>query len=266
VKPFLDHLSSLKNQEIHIIRDRQLVRFSGGYSQTEAVAGSLLEIFSRPCDFDYLMLLSGQDYPVKNNVFIQAFFERNKGKEFIKLFPLPAGKKARSQRLAFRLDRYCGYYFDDVFQGSFLRFLNLASRLLPRKNFPKGYAPYFGPTYWQITRGCAEYLAEFIRNHPKFLTFFRFSLCSDECVFHTILLNSPFAACVVDDNHFHIDWGIDFHPKVLTQEDFEKLKDPGIFFARKFDLSREPGILDLIDEKLLCGNEFLPDNGNGDCC
>ena len=252
VKPFADHLNSLEDPAIHFIQDRQRVRFSGGYSQTEAVVRSLIEIFSGPCDFYRLILLSGQDYPVKSNEFILDFFEKNRGKEFIKLFPLPAERQARLRRLAFRLDRYCGYYFDDFFQGPFLRFLNRVSRLLPRKQFPKGHTPYFGPTYWQITRECAEYLVKFIRNNPRFRAFFRFSLCSDECFFHTILLNSPFAANVIHDNHFYIDWGIHFHPKVLTQEDFEKLKDPGIFFARKFDMFTEPGMLDLVDKKLLC--------------
>ena len=38
--------------------------------------------------FDYAVLLSGRDYPIKNAEQIAAFFEQNKGKEFMESFPL----------------------------------------------------------------------------------------------------------------------------------------------------------------------------------
>ena len=38
----------------------------------------------------YVILLSGQDYPLKDNVFISNFFKQNKGINFIELFALPS--------------------------------------------------------------------------------------------------------------------------------------------------------------------------------
>lgn len=38
--------------------------------------------------FDYVNIISGQDYPIKSNLYIHRFFEENKGKEFTEFFPL----------------------------------------------------------------------------------------------------------------------------------------------------------------------------------
>src|SRR6187402_1701695 len=38
--------------------------------------------------FDYVNIISGQDYPIKSNPYIHRFFEENKGKEFTEFFPL----------------------------------------------------------------------------------------------------------------------------------------------------------------------------------
>ena len=116
IKPFINSLSSLENQSIYFIKDRRAVRRVGAYSQTECIIRSLFEIFSKQRDFDYLILLSGQDYPIKNNGFIQAFFNKNKGKEFVKQFPIDSEKE-----LNWRSDRYLKYYFDDF--GSIGRLL-----------------------------------------------------------------------------------------------------------------------------------------------
>ncbi len=246
IKPFVDSLSLLKDQRVHLIKDRQAVRLAGSYSHTESIVKSLLEIFSKPCDFDYLILLSGQDYPIKSNELIHAFLNKNKGKEFVEHMSLLT---FRGDEMKGRLRRYTGYFFYEF--GLMGRFLNLAGRLLPRKQFPKGYAPYYGSTYWRITRECAAFLVEFINKNPKFMHFFRFSYCSDECLFQTIVLNSPFGTNVVNSSLTYLDWSTGLHPKVLTHENFNKLRDSDALFARKFDIYKDSKVLDLIDVKLL---------------
>src|SRR3954454_12035046 len=46
----------------------------GAYSHVGAIFNSLAEIFSSKERFDYLVLLSGQDYPIKTNEHIRAHF------------------------------------------------------------------------------------------------------------------------------------------------------------------------------------------------
>ena len=245
IRLFLNSLSLLKERKIHLIKDRRVIRYSGGFGQTECIASSLLEIFSRDCDFDYLVFLSGQDYPIKNNEFIHEYFRKNKGKEFVELFPIESTKEAER-----RLSRYTEYFFDDF--GPMGKFLNRVFRKLKiKKHFPLGYTPYYGSCYWRITRNCAKYLVEFITKNPKFVDFFRFSSCSDECVYHTIIWNSRFSTNTSNTSTTYIDWSTGFHPKVLNCNDFKKINQSNTLFARKFDIYTDSKILDLIDEKLL---------------
>lgn len=65
-------------------------------------------------DFDYVSIISGQDYPIKSQEYFQRFFEENKGKEFIEFFPLfPKPGSPESQnpvwgkdKQTYRVDRF----------------------------------------------------------------------------------------------------------------------------------------------------------------
>ena len=65
-------------------------------------------------------------------------------------------------------------------------------------------------------------------------------------------MNSEFMHSTVNDNLRYIDWSEQAaNPKILTELDFESLKNANSFFARKFDTEKDSEILDMIDEKLL---------------
>lgn len=89
--------------------------------------------------------------------------------------------------------------------------------------------------------------------NPNFVNFFKYVDVPDEIFFQTIVMNSPYAQCVVNDNMRYIDWK-DWDagsPAVLGREDLGKLAASPKLFARKFDESVDPEVLELIDEKIL---------------
>jgi hypothetical protein len=50
------------------------------------------------------------------------------------------------------------------------------------------------------------------------------------------------------------DWGDDvnaLHPRNLEKKDFEKIRESDKLFARKFDMTIDPDILDMIDAMIL---------------
>ena len=49
----------------------------------KGVINGLHFLFKNNIEFDYVSLISGQDYPIKSNKDINAFFEKNNGKEFL---------------------------------------------------------------------------------------------------------------------------------------------------------------------------------------
>jgi hypothetical protein len=249
-RPFLDSLTFPQQiTAVHFIRNNVALFSPPHYALVRAILNSLSEILSLSTGFDYLILLSGQDYPLKTNEQIKAHFTRNRGGEFLEGFPLPADPARTKDEFNFRMGRVQRYHFDDLFRGKYIKGTNrLARWILPPKKFPSGYTPYWGSTWWRITYGCATFILDFAKNNDSFIRFFRFANCPDEFVFHTIVLNSPFSANVVDDNLTFIDWSAGgFHPKVLTSEDFKNLATAEKLFARKFDIDTDSRVLDLID-------------------
>ncbi len=59
-----------------------------GFGIVEGIINALELLLHKKIDFDYVNLLSGQDYPIKSNQQIQDFFSKNAGKEFLDFFPI----------------------------------------------------------------------------------------------------------------------------------------------------------------------------------
>lgn len=254
IAPFVHALDGRK--AVHFVGHRVPVYTTGyppgtGYSQARAILSALDEACSGR-DFDYVVLLSGQDYPIKRNDEIHAHFERHRGKEFLGRFPLSEDPEQAAVELKARLKRIERWYVEDLLRAKYLKGLNtVVSTFLPKRKFPAGYRPYWGSVYWRFTSPCARFVVDFAREHPDFIRFFRFVGCPDEYVFHTIVLNSPFAGNVVDDNLTYMDWPCTFHPKTLMVEHFPALARSEKLFARKFDVVVDERVLELIDTKLL---------------
>ena len=75
----------------------------------------------------------------------------------------------------------------------------------------------------------------------------------DEIFFQTILLNSPFQRMAVNDNLRYIEWPNpdSGSPVILCKGDFGKLISSPKLFARKFDVTVDADVLDLIDQEIL---------------
>jgi hypothetical protein len=92
-----------------------------------------------------------------------------------------------------------------------------------------------------------------MQHNPAFVNFFKYVDIPDEMFFQTIILNSPFKESVINDNLVYIDWENPnpSYPRTFVKTDFEILVSSSKLFARKFDVSRDADILDMIDQKIL---------------
>jgi hypothetical protein len=79
----LRHLSNVHFLERHRC-------FYGGFGHVRATLKGIDEIFRQRLPFDYVILLTGQDYPIKSNRHIEEFFSRHEGGSFMEYFPLPS--------------------------------------------------------------------------------------------------------------------------------------------------------------------------------
>lgn len=217
----------------------------GDFGHVRATLEGIRVIVQNNLLYDYAILLTGQDYPIKSNEQIMAFFQEHYGRSFMEHFPLPSdewegGGLERISHWHFYLNDH-HYIFPQKGARQFLR------------KFPKQLQPFGGSSYWCLTKPCIDTIYQFIKDNPGFGIYFKHVDVPDEIFFHTILMNSPHATHISNDNLRYIEWRdpTSGSPAILGQEDFVKLAASPKLFARKFDLRVDSAVLDLIDQQLL---------------
>lgn len=189
----------------------------------------------------YFHLITGHDYPIKPISEFQRYFEDNSNDymEFHTL-PYPAWKRESGG-----LDRLSRYNFYDIVDGrvGFGKFITNTLLSIQKiigfkrqfyKNFPSLYG---GSTYWSLRRESVNYVFEYMAEHPNFLQRFKYSFCSEEIFFQTILLNSPLKENIINHNMRFIVWeerNGNF-PANLDESDYRNITLTESFFARKFE-------------------------------
>lgn len=215
----------------------------GGFGHVAATLEGIRAICKMGINFDYAILLTGQDYPIKPNRQIEAFLMDHKGRLFLEFFPLPTDQW-HNRGVVGGMDRIEEWHW---------RVRGREIRLPVKRQFPVGYQPFGGSSYWCLPRECIEHIDALTRRDRRLVRFFRFVDVPDEMFFQTVLLNSPFAPRAVNDNLRYIDWKDPNagSPGILDNGDFEKLAASPKLFARKFDESVDAHVLDRIDRELL---------------
>lgn len=216
------------------------------FSLAEVTLVAIDEALVSPGGFDYAILLSGQDYPIKSNEEIEQFFVREDDKLFLQYFRLPWDPWGPRGGLE-RIERW------HVAIAGHIRSVPV------RRRFPEPFQPFGGSHWWCLPRAAVEYVSRFARENARFVKFFKHVYLPEEIFFQTVLLNSRFREKAVNDNLKYMEWLPDDvelgeergRPKTLRSEDFDQLASVPHLFARKFDVTRDADILDMIDERLL---------------
>lgn len=218
----------------------------GGNSLLIGILTSLNEILSYGKYYDFINLLSAQDYPLKSAEEIHKYFENNIGRNFVHY------ESADSLWLKKAKQRYEKYHFTDLnFPGKYF-IERIANKFLPVREFPVPVKLFGGckSTWWTITAECALHIKEEFWNNNKLQKFLKYCWGTDEFVLTTLIMNSPYADMTNSDNLRYIDWSEgNAHPKLLNTSDFETIKKSGMLFARKFEM--DEAVLKQIDEELL---------------
>jgi hypothetical protein len=200
--------------------------------------------------YDYYHLLSGSDLPIKPQDEIHAFFERNRGKEFVQFI---------SKWDISRVSEY--YLFSNALRraglsGTLCRSVNqqllAVQRRLHLSRLARRAEPVkYGAMWFSVTHALACHV---LANKGK-INFFRHSVCPDEHFLQTLVFSSPFYEKVYsrteDDRGAVmrlIDWkrGNKGSPYVFRGTDFETIMGSEMLFARKFDADIDKSIIDRV--------------------
>lgn len=187
--------------------------------------------------YDYIVLLSGDDLPLKKAEQIREFFEEYRGKELV---GVTKGADVDA-RLKYTYPRTMYYKNKSLFN-------RIRHRLkIYNKNpyFDKLPKLYKGCLWFKISNRLRDYILKYIEVNPYYLQAFRYSLNADEVFFHTIICNSEFKDSIYEyESNLHdtvmckhyIDWfSAKERPKILAEDDYEAMKASDCLFARKMN-------------------------------
>ena len=205
-----------------------------GFGVVDATLAAFDHLLDRDVPFTHAVLLSGQDYPLRPPEAIERFFQEAEGRTFMKCVPLPTPFWAEGG-----LPRIEHWYL--------VSRRRVRVRVPWRRRIPGGLMPYGGETWGSFARPMAAYIREFVQQNPRYVHFFKHVLHANELFFQTIMMNSPLAETIVQDDLRYIDWSADPGPAVLRTSDFEQMSHSGKLFARKFDVAVDGAILDRLD-------------------
>ncbi len=234
-------------------RDRLEIRW-GGFRMVEATLRLIGRAWEHPEHFGRFCLLSGADYPIK---------------------PLEAIRTAMAEDIEYmRVDRRLSnrpggthsHYIERFFFADrpVLKACRLSGKF-SRKPY-EDTVLYHGSQWWALSRRAVGYILAFLGQNPAYERFHRYVHCPDEIFFVSILKSAPFADRISHDfetgkpmeptlfGAHYIDWYSRSNggksPKVLTEEDYEKLRRCEAMFARKFAAAPSAALLRKIDRDL----------------
>lgn len=264
IAPFEEALKGIPR--VFMTKKRHKV-YWGGYHAIEATYTMLRQALASDRKYDYFVILQNLDYPIKSNAEIASFFQKNKGKEFIRGCRIANTKDwhyARKYKIYNKRD-------DDFYIKNTSKFLKLVhdgclalcsittigcSGVLKERG--EKFPLYYGAAQWAVTRECAEYLVEFEKTHPKFNKRMHHIQFPDEEYFHTIVHNSKFKYQCIKYDEPQQRWLVNWrnlhyfeYPKEITvfdEQDYEKLMAREELFIRKVRMGKSETLLDMIDK------------------
>ena len=221
-----------------------------------AIAEAELELLraAAPGRYDYYHLLSGVDVPVKSRAYIEEYFTRSPGTNYVN-FLAPEISRANLYRVMFYypMQRY------NIRKPAVRRALRNFSAAVQlgfgvdrTRRLPDGFAFQKGAQWFSITHALAAYLLE---KESEIRGIFSDTYCPDEMFVQTEIINSPFRD-TLPENAFcndyasclrYVDWKRG-NPYTFTDADLaELLSTPETaLFARKFDYRSAPAVVDAL--------------------
>ena len=220
----------------------------GSVDIVKATLQLIREVKDSGKQYDYIWLVSGQDYPICPVTEIEKRLEEQMGINYIEC--ITSENK--------QYDRYKKLY--EVAYPSWINGNDVAIKSIKRiymiltggyrhtfslfvRHKPFDFEFSFGSQWWTLTTSAAFEILEYSDRHPEILEYYEKSIIPDECFFQSVFMRGPYKDKKAMNLTF-INWGKNRRsPEILTAEDYDIIREQGqtYCFARKFDLlvSRE---------------------------
>lgn len=209
----------------------------GGINHLKCIL-HLSETALKSKDVEFVHLISGHDYPIKDLNYFNNYCKENKNSNFLDHFTMPAKHWPHEG-----MDRLKYYNLYDVLDAKkyrhyIFKLVDLQRKYKIKRSISKKTPKlYGGETWWSLNRETLVYVLNYTKASPYLIRRLKYSFCSEEIYFQTVIMNSIYAGSVVNDSLRYIDWTKrnDNFPANIDMSDLEKIKNSNKLFARKFE-------------------------------
>lgn len=233
----------LTAQNVHLVEKRAKI-YWGEWGTIQATLNGFAAIL--PKGYDYINVISGQDFPIKSAEFIYQYFCERRGAEFITCDPIKGGNWGDVS------SRVQDYHFINWRIPGKHSLGKLATKLFPKRKFPLNYEIVGRANWFALTTEAVKYTLNFLEANPEVSQYFKYCWGADEFIFSTIIYNSALKN-KIQNNLIYVDWsGADIgHSRLLEAQDLANLECSEKLFARKFDLENNPPMLAMLKKLIV---------------
>jgi Core-2/I-Branching enzyme len=240
VRPYL-HVDSRVDVEPFVVPGVSLLPRHptrwGGPELVDAVLDGLAQAVRDGCD--YVVLVTGEGYPLRPIEEIVAFFTAHPTRNYGEYGPLPERARYRTECYSYTVrgkrELCIPWGGDTSMFGVKGHALNWALRLrsLPKgkRRFPSYLEPYGGRLWWNLSREAAQYILEFNAEHPDYRRYHEHTWCPDELFFCSIMAHSGLE--IVNDTLRYYVWGKTARSAVTQPDEIPAAIQSGALFAQK---------------------------------
>ena len=258
---------------VDVLRDTVKVDW-GGFTQCVMIRRSMQWLLDHR-DVDWVVYLSGQDYPIKPLAHVERELARSTfdgyldanpveqcqwmqgyGRYHYRYYALPSFPGVQRLRRVLRRRGDAGRA-----AGTLPRFIvplphhgatKVGVRPL-RSPFNENFRCCYGSSWWSLSRRAITSMCRTMDERPDLVAHYRRILWApNESFFMTLLMNDRSLSLCTNDNKRLISWSHPEtgHPDVLRASDWEKIAASGAHFARKIDGRVDSSLIDLLDRHI----------------
>lgn len=225
----------------------------GGYSQIQCELLLLKTAFNAVPQMDYFHLISGADYPCKNNNDFDHFFEVHNGESFMHFDSDDEIQMWRNTKYKGRIQTW---NLVDIFPRMPRKIKRYVSGLLNlivrRKWIPNVVA---GWQWFSWHRSVVAYVFAQLKSNHKYINRFKYTSCCDEVFFHTLLQNKTTELKI---NKYNALRFIEWHPNrpysslplVLEDTEYNDIINSGAMFCRKVEPIKSKELLNKLNQHI----------------
>jgi len=262
ITPFIDSVKEFDN--VLFTTNRFWINW-GSFAQVLAQKELLRTLIDKKKDYQRVICLSGEDYPIWSNKKIQNEFTTNCKKQYI------GGLNLSNTKNKYQLERVTVYhYFRDLhvkkrivkqfFSGvsrNIMRLIPIRKQETVLINGNKSDV-FMGSDYWALTYDCAKYVYNTMCKETALMNYFRYTFVPSEMCVQTIVFNSIYSFDALQSFeeynglpaltplHYII-----YHDaiKIFDASDYKTLINSDKMFFRKAKTGYSEELVSLIDHK-----------------